>query len=102
MKTQALEFRDALKFCADLAGVTLSNNFDGPRIDKSERENQLSTMHSALIFFRNELKKNSNSMAYLDGRGLTQEVQDEWELGYSPSVGEALAIHLKKYFSVQF
>ena len=96
MKTQALEFRDALKFCADLAGVTLSNNFDGPRIDKSERENQLSTMHSALIFFRNELKKNSNSMAYLDGRGLTQEVQDEWELGYSPSVGEALAIHLKK------
>ncbi len=96
MKTQALEFRDALKFCADLAGVILTNNFEGPRVDKSERENQLSTMQSALIFFRNELKKNSNSLAYLENRGLTVEVQDEWEIGYAPSVGEALAIHLKK------
>ncbi len=96
MKTQALEFREALKFCADLAGVVLSNNFEGPRVDKSERENQLSTMQSALIFFRNELKRNSNSLAYLDNRGITPEVQDEWEIGYAPSVGEALAIHLKK------
>lgn len=95
MKTQALEFREALKFCADLAGVVLSK-FDGPRVDKSERENQLSIMHAALIFFRNELKRNSNSLAYLDNRGLTNEVQEEWELGYAPSLGEALAIHLRK------
>ena len=96
MKTQALEFRDALKICADLAGVVLSNNFDGPRVDKSERENQLSIMQSALIFFRNELKKNSNSLDYLDRRGLTAEVQDEWELGYAPSHDDALANHLRR------
>jgi DNA primase len=96
MKTQALDFRDALKFCADLAGVVLSNTFDGPRVDKSERENQLSIMQSAQIFFRNELKKNSNSLDYLDRRGLTAEVQEEWEIGYAPSLGEALAVHLKR------
>ncbi len=96
MKTQALEFRDALKFCADLAGVELSKNFDGPRVDKSERENQLTIMQSALIFFRNELKKSPNSLAYLENRDLTPEIQDEWELGFSPVQGEALAIHLKK------
>ena len=96
MKTQALDFRDALKFCADQAGVVLSNTFDGPKVDKSERENQLSIMQSALIFFRNELKKTPNSLTYLDNRGLTPEVQEEWEIGFSPSQGEALAIHLKR------
>ena len=96
MKTQALDFRDALKFCADQAGVVLSNTFDGPKVDKSERENQLSIMQSALIFFRNELKKNVNSLTYLDNRGLTPEIQEEWEIGFSPAQGEALAIHLKR------
>ena len=96
MKTQALDFREALKFCADQAGVVLSNTFDGPKVDKSERENQLSIMQSALIFFRNELKKTPNSLTYLDDRGLTAEVQDEWEIGFAPAQGEALAIHLKK------
>ena len=96
MKTQALEFRDALKFCADLAGVTLSNTYEGPRVDKSERENQLSIMLAALIFFRNELKRNSNAQAYLEKRDLSNPIQDEWDIGYAPSVGEALAMHLKK------
>ena len=96
MKTQALEFRDALKYCADLAGVTLSNTFDGLRVDKSERENQLSIMLAALIFFRNELKRNSNAQDYLEKRDLNNAIQDEWDIGYSPSVGEALAMHLKK------
>jgi DNA primase len=97
MKTQALDFREALKLLADQAGVVLSNSFDGPRVDKTERENQLTIMHSALIFFRNELKRNNNALSYLDNRNLDQSVQDEWELGYAPDVGEAaLAIHLNK------
>lgn len=96
MKTQGLDFREALKFLADQAGVVLSNSYEGPRVDKSEREQQLAIMQSALIFFRNELKKNNAAGQYLDGRGLDQTVQDMWEIGYAPDVGEALAIYLSR------
>ena len=96
MKTQALEFREALKVLADQAGVVLSKSFEGPRIDKSEREAQLAIMQSALIFFRNELRRNTAALAYLDGRSIDQAVQEDWEIGYAPDVGEALAINLQK------
>ena len=96
MKTQGLEFREALKMLAEQAGVQLSNSFSGPKVDKTERDLQLATMQSALIFFRNELKRNTAAMGYLDGRDLDAGVQDMWELGYAPDVGEALAIHLNK------
>lgn len=96
MKTQGLEFREALTMLADQAGVTLTHQSTGPKVDKTERESQLATMQSALIFFRNELKKNSNALTYLENRGLDQSVQNDWDLGYAPDVGEALAIHLSK------
>ena len=96
MKTQGLDFREALKQLAEQAGVTLSKSFDGPRVDKSEREMQLATMHSALIFFRNELKRSSQATAYLDSRALDLTVQADWEIGFAPDVGEALAITLQK------
>ncbi|MBS1701791.1 MAG: DNA primase [Armatimonadetes bacterium] len=96
MKTQGLDFREALKQLADQAGVVLSKSFDGPKVDKTLREQQLAVMQSGLIFFRNELKRNTQASSYLDGRGLDAAIQDTWELGYAPDVGEALAIYLSK------
>ena len=51
MKTQGLEFFDALKLLADQAGVTLSTRSPSERVDRSERDKQLSAMEMALIFF---------------------------------------------------
>lgn len=95
MKTQGLDFREALKLLADQAGVQLAQ-YTGPKIDKSEREKWLATMQSALIFFRNELGKSAKAKAYCDNRDLPQAVIDEWELGYSPEVREAMVTHLKR------
>lgn len=96
MKTQNLEFIEALKLLAEKTGVTLSRGFQGDKPDKSIREQQLLVMHAALIFFRNELKKNQAATKYLDGRDLDEKLQEEWELGFAPDVGEALVVHLKR------
>jgi DNA primase len=96
MKTQALEFREALKQLADTAGVKLTGKSDGPRVDKSDRERWLAAMHSSLIFFRAEFNKSSTAKGYSENRQLETDVLDTWELGYAPDVGEALAIHLQK------
>ncbi len=95
MKTQGLEFREALQLLADQAGVKLTS-YSGPTQDKSEREGWLATMQSALIFYRNELNKSSTAKTYCDNRDIPQSVIDEWELGYAPSVREGLVSQLKR------
>ncbi len=95
MKTQGLEFREALQLLADQAGVKLSS-YSGPTQDKSEREGWLATMQSALIFYRNELNKSSTAKTYCENRDIPQAVIDEWELGYAPDVREALVSQLKR------
>ncbi len=95
MKTQGLEFREALQLLADQAGVKLTS-YSGPTQDKSEREGWLATMQSALIFYRNELGKSSTAKTYCDNRDIPQSVIDEWELGYAPSVREGLVSQLKR------
>lgn len=96
MKTQNLDFIEALKLLAERAGVTLKKTFQGEKQDKSVREQQLVIMQSALIFFRNELKKNSDAVKYLEGRDLGDTLQQEWEIGFAPSMGEALTLYLRK------
>jgi DNA primase len=95
MKTQNLEFREALELLATQAGVELSRRAaKGP--SKSEKALNLEIMESALEFFRAELVKSSVASDYLAKRGIGASVTAEWELGYAPDVGEALAVHLKK------
>jgi DNA primase len=96
MKTQGLEFFDALKLLADQAGVTLATRSPSERVDRSERDKQLSAMEIALIFFRSQLPKHTVPTSYLEKRKLPADVIDHWELGFAPENGEALVANLKK------
>ncbi len=95
MKTQNVEFREALEILATQAGVTLTKR-GGEVPSKSERALHLEIMEAALGFFREQLSKSSVAKDYLKNRGLEQAVVDEWELGYAPDVGEAMALFLQK------
>ena len=94
MKTQNVDFVEALSILAEQAGVTLAKR--GKPVDKTERASQKSAMEDALAFFRDQLAKSTDARQYLDGRAIPRDVADQWELGYAPDVGDALAIHLKK------
>ncbi|HZH98329.1 MAG TPA: DNA primase, partial [Fimbriimonadaceae bacterium] len=93
MKTQNVEFREALEILAKQAGVTLkSKKPSGP----DTKPMQLSAMEAALQFFRDALIKSPAARAYCERRGISDDVIARWEIGYAPDVGEALANHLKR------
>ena len=94
-KTQNLDFREALELLAKQAGVTLTRNPSDAK-KKSERAQHLEIMESALAFFKDQLAKSTVALDYLKGRGIEDQTVAEWELGYAPDVGEALAVHLQK------
>jgi DNA primase len=93
MKTRHLEFVEALHFLADLAGVKL--NARGPAVSKTDKARWASAMLDAMSFFREQLQKNEVAKAYCERRGLTKEILAEWEIGYAPDAGDALASQLK-------
>lgn len=95
MKTQGLDFPEALEMLAKQAGVELAKT-PGVKRDKTEKALQLEIMEEALSFFRDQLAKSSTGQEYLASRSIDAAAVKEWELGYAPNVGEALAIHLQK------
>jgi DNA primase len=93
MKTQNVDFREALEILAQRAGVKLEKR--SPK-DEGLRSAQIRTMAEALSFFQSELQKSTAAREYCERRGIGPEVIDRWELGYAPDVGEALASHLRR------
>lgn len=95
MKTQNIDFPEALDILATQAGVVLSRRATDPT-SKSERALQLEIMEAAQTFFREQLLKSSIALDYLRNRGIDLDVAQEWELGYAPDVGEAMAVFLQR------
>ncbi|MFZ4507442.1 MAG: DNA primase [Fimbriimonas sp.] len=93
MKTQNVEFAEALQLLAKIAGIELKGANPHQR---SERQHQRSAMEDALTFFREQFLKSDPARAYCTGRGIRKEVIDQWEMGYAPDLGEALVVHLRK------
>lgn len=94
MKTQNIEFVDALKQLATLAGVELPKRGHEP--PKSQKQAWDAAMASALHFFRSQLNASKQVLEYCERRGLDAEVRDQWQIGYAPDEGSALATHLRK------
>ncbi len=93
METQRVTFREALEFLAKRAGIELTAR---PAQDSNKRGTYEGAMNAAQEFFASQLFKTSAAAAYCFGRGLTEEVLKQWEIGFAPDVEEGLPTHLKK------
>lgn len=93
MKTQNVEFGDALRILAAQAGIELTSR--RPE-DGAERLRQQQIMGMAQEFFRDSLKSSSIAKDYCRARGLDDAVLDQWGIGYSPPDDHALATRLRK------
>lgn len=93
MKTQNLTFVEALEVLAREAGVTLRQR-DPSEI--GQRTLHLNAMDDALSFFRSTLLTTEEARQYCDERGLSSDVLSTWEIGFAPSEGTALTVHLRK------
>lgn len=94
MKTRNVDFAEALQILAEEAGVTLARRGQG--LDKAQKHNLRSAMDEALRFFQDQLAKCPEAKDYLAGRELDEAAVAEWEIGFAPDVGDALASHLKR------
>lgn len=98
MKRENLDFPDAIRYLADKAGITLSEEV---HVSKGPRKNRLieclteaeKYFHSMLMRGRGEGPETAR--AYLSGRGFGAGVCKRWKLGYAPGRG-ALVAHLRK------
>ena len=94
-----LTFPEALRRLAEKVGVTLSDTFGDATYDANARlRAALYKMHEAAAkFFAGQLSGTAEgrlARAYLEDRGLTDEVVGRFRLGYAPGEGQALTRHL--------
>ena len=99
MRSENMEFGDALKHLAQQTGVEL------PNLEKrNQNQGNFDINESARIYFQELLAsaKGTEARAYLDRRGVSAQAIEKFELGLSPSDGESLKNHLvKQGFSLQ-
>ncbi len=99
MMMDSLTFPEALRRLAEKVGVRLSDTFGDATYDANARVRAaLYKMHEAAAkFFAGQLSgtvEGRLARAYLEDRGLTDEVVGRFRLGYAPGDGQALTRHL--------
>lgn len=99
MEMESLTFPEAVRKLASRAGVTVPEQVS-PRqkAQSSERQLQLRLHELAAAFCRSQLKGRQNTAsAYLQRRGLSPEIAEQFQLGYLPEEDwQALYNHLSK------
>jgi len=94
MKTQGVDFREALETLANRAGVTLRPR---PREKESNQKQLLEKiLETACNFFVKRFAESPFAQEYAISRGLTPDVIAEWKIGYAPDSGEELISVLRK------
>lgn len=90
---EGLDFRGALKFLAEKAGVTLPKTLPEEQKRKSERDRLVEMHEQAAKFFEDQLWESSDGKKvakYLEKRGLETKTVKEAHLGFAPEAGDKL------------
>lgn len=98
MKTQNLDFPEALRLLAEQAGVTLAPTRSETEEDR-ERARIFEINATAAQFFHHLLlrsEEGSVARAYLDKRGLQTATIESFQLGYAPDSWDALSRYLSE------
>ena len=93
---EGLDFREALRRCADRAGVELRAPTQAERRQREEHQRLLDANEAAEMFWQAQLEgpAGAEALAYAERRGLDRAARREWRIGYAPAGWSALADHL--------
>jgi DNA primase len=89
MRTQGLEFRDALQLLGERVGIEVR----GAPAGQGRRRDLLEIHEAALAWFTGQLP-GSPAADYLRRRGLTDETVRAWGLGFAPDAWDGLLKHM--------
>ena len=95
MKTENLEFADALQSLAERAGVTLRPR-QAAAVEDRRRARLFEINSLAAQYYHNVLRRESGREAaeYLRRRGITDETAEAYQLGWAPDAHDALGSYL--------
>ncbi len=93
MKYEGVEFMDALRMLADRAGIRIEQK---SKEKWQTRRSRLVEMHRiALGFFKEQLLKHAPAIRYIEKRGISPDMAEEFQIGYAPRKRHALLETLK-------
>ena len=95
MEYDKLEFPEAIEELAALHSLEVPRenviNRDGkPQTSYKTRRNLYELLDLVAKFYQQQLTQDSTSQAYLQQRGLSQEIIDRFEIGFSPNAMDAV------------
>jgi len=95
-RIEGLDFREALRRCAERAGVELRPPTQREQRAREEHERLLRANEAAALFYQAALRGPSGAaaLAYAEQRGLDTAALDAWQLGYAPDEWRALSDYL--------
>jgi DNA primase len=95
-RVEGLDFREALRRCAERAGVELRPPTAREQRAREEHERLLRANEAAALFFQAALRgpAGAAALAYAQQRGLDAAALDTWQLGYAPGEWRALVDYL--------
>ena len=96
MKKEGSDFGEALRLLAQRAGVTLVSKGKGKAVD--EEVDRLYQINEAAALYYHHLLLNTKgaqrARSHLESRGVSQEMVESFQLGFSPDSWDALIRHL--------
>jgi DNA primase len=97
-KRDNLDFREALRFLGERAGVVVEEQTRPDPGVRQERDRLLAILDSAALYYRGSLsgEAGAEARAYIVGRGVKQSTVERFGLGYSDAAGRGLERHLTR------
>ncbi|KKW02133.1 MAG: primase protein [Parcubacteria group bacterium GW2011_GWA1_49_11] len=91
-EVEGLDFRGALKFLAEKAGVEILYRGGESR---TEKDKILNVLEEATKFFEKELVDMDLARRYIASRGIGEETTKNWRIGYAPAEWRSLYGYLQ-------
>lgn len=96
MKIENLSFVEAVKFLADLQGISLGERSKVNDKLKLEKEMIYEINKKAAKFYYHNLKNNGEPLKYLQSRNINKNVINQFGLGYAPDRWDSIYNYLRK------
>ena len=95
-RKENLDFKEALRLCAERAGVELRPPSPREAEEREQHARLLAANEAAAVFFQAALAgpDGADARAYAEGRGLDAGTISTWQLGYAPAGWSTLVDHL--------
>jgi len=98
MKKQNWDFQETLKYLADRAGVQLKPPTPEELVAEEEHGQLRAILEEAASYYHYQLRntpEGQKALAYLKGRGLSDEIIETFGLGYAPNSHEGIIRYFK-------